>query len=174
MAGAWWRLAEVLDFCQMWFYYMFINKQGNFERPPVLEAGRERREQLPWAIASCLPILMLRSRVKWLCRALMDLQSNLLRTDYSQGNSCLTSRLSLWNHLTDHDGQKNWSLVNFWTSYGTEMADRTLCEAITPYWDSKTEDFLQFGKAITREKQGEASQGNGKYVLLYEKEEGKW
>lgn len=147
---------------RMRFYYMFINKQGNFERPPVLAAGRERREQLPWAIASCLPSLMLRSRVKWLCRALMDLQSNLLRTDYSQGNSCLTSRLSLRNHFTDHDGQKNWSLINFWTSYGTEMADRTLCEVITPYWDSKTEDFLQFGKAMTREKQGEARQGKGK------------
>lgn len=153
---------------QMQFYYMFINKQDNFARPPVLAAGREGREQLPWAIASCLPILMPRSRVKWLCRALVDLQSNLLRTDYSQGNSCLTSRLSLRNHFMGSDGRKNWNLIKFWISCGTGMADRTIREAVTPYWESKTEDFN-----LAKPWPEKRSKAKEEQVLLYEKEDGR-
>lgn len=138
---------------------MFINKQDNFERPPVPAAGRKGREQLLWAIARCLPILILRSRVKCLWRALMVLQSNLLRSGSFQSNCSLTSRLHLRNHFMGHNGQKNWSLVKFWTFYGTGMEDRTLDDAVTPYWVSKRTDLLQFGKAMIRKKQSEARQG---------------
>lgn len=143
----------------IWFYYMFINKQDNFETPPVPAAQRKGREQLLWAIARCLPTLILRSRVKCLCRVLMVLQSNLLRSACSRGNSSLTSRLRLRNHFMGHDGQTNWSCVKLWMFYGTGMEDKTINDAVTPYWVSKRTDLLQFGKAMTREKQGEAKQG---------------